>query len=75
MVAFYDFPKQHWKHLRTTNVVESPFAAVRPRSEAARRFKKIENATAMIFSGCCASPSRGSERSTRRILPPRSTAA
>ncbi len=26
MVAFYDFPEDHWKHLRTTNVVESPFA-------------------------------------------------
>ena len=25
MVAFYDFPEDHWKHLRTTNVVESPF--------------------------------------------------
>ena len=23
MVAFYDFPEDHWKHLRTTNVVES----------------------------------------------------
>ncbi len=32
MVAFYDFPEDHWKHLRTTNVVESPFAAVRLRT-------------------------------------------
>ena len=24
MVAFYDFPEDHWKHLRTTSVVESP---------------------------------------------------
>ena len=31
MVAFYDFPEDHWKHLRTTNVVESPFAALRLR--------------------------------------------
>jgi transposase-like protein len=29
LVTFYAFPKEHWKHLRTTNVVESPFAAVR----------------------------------------------
>lgn len=49
MVAFYDFPKEHWKHLRTTNVVESPFAAVRLRTDAAKRFKKTENATAMIW--------------------------
>jgi transposase-like protein len=49
MVAFYDFPKEHWKHLRTTNVVESPFAAVRLRTDAAKRFKKVESATAMIW--------------------------
>jgi transposase-like protein len=49
MIAFYDFPKEHWKHLRTTNVVESPFAAVRLRTDAAKRFKKTENATAMIW--------------------------
>ena len=29
MVAFYDFPQEHWKHLRTSNLVESPFASVR----------------------------------------------
>ena len=49
MVTFYDFPKEHWKHLRTTNPVESPFAAVRLRTGAAKRFKKVENATAMIW--------------------------
>ncbi len=32
VVAFYAFPETHWKHLRTTNVVESPFAAVRLRT-------------------------------------------
>jgi transposase-like protein len=49
MVTFYAFPKEHWKHLRTTNVVESPFAAVRLRTAAAKRFKKVENATAVIW--------------------------
>ncbi len=49
MVAFYDFPREHWKHLRTTNVVESPFASVRLRTDAAKRFKKTANATAMIW--------------------------
>ena len=39
MVAFYDFPEDHWKHLRTTNVVESPFAALRLRTTAAKRFQ------------------------------------
>jgi len=49
MVTFYGFPKQRWKHLRTTNVIESPFAAVRLRTTAARRYKKAENATAVIW--------------------------
>ena len=49
MIAFYRFPQAHWKHLRTSNVVESPFAALRLRTNAAKRFKKVENATAVIW--------------------------
>jgi len=49
MVMFYDFPEEHWKHLRTTNVVESPFASVRLRTSAAKRFKRVESATALIW--------------------------
>jgi transposase-like protein len=35
MMTFYQFPHEHWKHLRTSNPVESPFAAVRLRTAAA----------------------------------------
>ena len=49
MMTFYQFPREHWKHLRTSNPVESPFAAVRLRTAAAKRFKKVENATAVIW--------------------------
>lgn len=49
MITFYSFPKEHWPHLRTTNVVESPFSSVRLRTDAAKRFKKVQNATAMIW--------------------------
>ena len=49
MVTFYRFPKGHWIHLRTTNVVESPFSAVRLRTDAARRYKKVANAEALIW--------------------------
>ncbi len=48
MMAFHAFPEQHWRHLRTTNVVESPFASVRLRTTAAKRFKRVDNATALI---------------------------
>ena len=47
MVTFYQFPKEHWKHLRTTNPVESPFAGLR--TAAAKRYKKVNNTTAVIW--------------------------
>jgi transposase-like protein len=49
LVSFFDYPQEHWIHLRTTNIVESPFHAVRLRTDASRRFKKLENAEAMIW--------------------------
>jgi transposase-like protein len=49
LVTFYQFPREHWPHLRTTNVVESPFATVRLRTIAATRFKRVESATALIW--------------------------
>jgi putative transposase len=49
MVTFYSYPKEHWVHIRTTNVVESPFSSIRLRTDAAKRFKRVENATAMIW--------------------------
>lgn len=49
MVTFYAFPKEHWIHLRTTNIVESPFSAVRLRTDASRRYKRVESAKAIIW--------------------------
>lgn len=49
MVSYYAFPNEHWRHLRTTNVVESPFDAVRLRTSAAKRYKRVDNATAIIW--------------------------
>ena len=49
IVTFYDFPAEHWKHIRTTNVVESRFAALRLRTDAAKRFKRVDRAIAVIW--------------------------
>ncbi len=49
LTAYYDFPREHWKHLRTSNVVESPFSRVRLRTAASRRFKSQINATCLIW--------------------------
>ena len=69
LVTFYAFPKAHWKHLRTTNVVESPFAAVRLRTAAAKRFKKVENATAVIWKTLLRRRADASGGSTRPSSP------
>ena len=37
LLAFYDFPAEHWKHLRTTNPIESTFATVRHRTIPVKR--------------------------------------
>ena len=49
MVTFYAFPKEHWRHIRTTNPVESPFAALRLRTDAAKRYKRVDRAIAVIW--------------------------
>ena len=42
MVAFDDFPKEHWQHLRTASPMKSPFAALRLRTNAAKRYKRVD---------------------------------
>ena len=50
IVAFYNYPKEHWKHLRTTNPVESPFASLRLRTDgAAKCYKGVDRAIAVIW--------------------------
>jgi putative transposase len=49
LVTFSQLPREHWPHLRTTNVVESPFTAVRLRTTAAQRFIKVDAATRIIW--------------------------
>ena len=47
--SFYDFPAEHWVHLRTSNVVESIFAGVRLRTDVAKRMRRRENALYLVF--------------------------
>lgn len=47
-LTFYQFPEAHWSHLRTTNVIESPFASVRLRTNAAKRFKKTKSGVFLV---------------------------
>ena len=62
LLAFHDFPAEHWKHLRTTNVIESSFATVRHRTVRSKGCLSNKTALAMIFK-----LAEAAERSWRRL--------
>ncbi|MFE5190214.1 transposase [Streptomyces sp. NPDC056628] len=49
LLGFYDFPAEHWIHLRTTNPIESTFATVRLRTKVTRAAGSAAAALAMVF--------------------------
>jgi putative transposase len=49
LLAFYDFPAEHWGHLRTTNPIESTFATVRLRTTKTRGCLSRTTMLAMVF--------------------------
>ena len=49
LLTFYDFPAEHWKHIRTTNPIESTFATVRHRTKRTKGCLSRETALVMVF--------------------------
>lgn len=49
LLTFFDFPLEHARHLRTTNVIESVFATVRLRTNAAKRFRTARSGVHLVF--------------------------
>ena len=62
LLAFYDFPAEHWKHLRTTNPIESTFATIRHRTVRSKNCLSNKTALAMIFK-----LAQEAEKSWRRL--------
>jgi len=62
LLAFYDFPAEHWKHLRTTNPIESTFATVRHRTTRSKGCLSNKTALAMVFKLV-----EGAQKSWRRL--------
>jgi len=62
LLAFYDFPAEHWKHVRSTNPVESTFATVRLRTDKTKGCLSRATALAMVFK-----LARSAERHWRRL--------
>ena len=48
-LSFYDFPAEHWQHIRSTNPIESTFATVRLRTHKTKGSGSLRDATAMVF--------------------------
>jgi transposase-like protein len=62
LLAFYAVPAEHWKHIRTTNPIESTFATVRLRTERTKGCLSRETALAMVYK-----LARSAERHWRRL--------
>ena len=52
LLTFYEFPAEHWKHIRTTNPIESTFATVRLRTEKTKGCLSRQTALTMVFRLC-----------------------
>ena len=49
LLTFFDYPAEHWQHLRTTNVIESPFATVRLRQRVTKGAGSRKKGLLMAF--------------------------
>jgi len=62
LLAYYDFPAEHWKHVRTSNPIESTFATVRHRTIRSKGCLSNKTALAMVFKLV-----EGAQKSWRRL--------
>ena len=49
LLAFYDFPAEHWKHIRSSNPIESTFSTVRLRTKKTRGAVSKTTVTPLVF--------------------------
>lgn len=52
LLAFYDFPAKHWRHIRSTNIIESTFATLRHRTRQTKGAGTRKAAEAMAWKLC-----------------------
>ena len=52
LLTFYDFPAEHWRHIRTTNPIESTFATVRLRTDKVRGCFSAQTVVTMAYKLC-----------------------
>ncbi len=69
LLTFYDFPAEHWKHIRTTNPIESTFATVRHRTIKTKGALSRETALSMVFKLVMAAQKKWLRLNGRNELP------
>ena len=69
LLAFYDYPAEHWRHLRTTNPIESPFATVRARTDITKGPGSRQAGVAMIYKLMEAAEGRWRRLNGYRLIP------
>jgi putative transposase len=69
LLCYYDYPAEHWRHLRTTNPIESPFATVRTRTDITKGPGSREAGVAMIFKLLEAAEGRWRRLNGYRLVP------
>ena len=62
LLAFYDVPAEHWKHVRSSNPIESTFATARLRTDKTKGCLSRDTALAMVFK-----LAKSAERNWRRL--------
>jgi len=69
LLAFYDFPKEHWVHLRTTNPIEPTFSTVRLRTRVTRGAGSRKAALAMAYKLLDAAQARWHNIAAPELVP------
>lgn len=69
LLAFYDFPQEHWVHLRTTNPIESTFSTVRLRTRVTRGAGSRKAALAMAYKLLDAAQARWHNIAAPKLVP------
>ncbi len=69
LLTFYDFPAEHWIHLRTTNPIESTFATVRLRHRRTKGNGSRVACLAMVFKLCESAAGKWRTLNGAKLLP------
>jgi len=68
LLTFYDFPAEHWRHIRTTNPIESTFSTVRLRTDKVRSCFSSKTVLTMAFKLCLCAQKRWQRLHSHRQL-------